>query len=479
MADITTAIFTVCVLAFIAIVLKIIVGFVNETKTKSAKIAETTVQEPTSSREIEQIDDACKNAVNTLIDDAIENVLDYRRTRHYVAIDIETTGLDPDEDRIIKIAVIEIDDLLIKYNPEFGEDIKASLNAMSLFVNPGRPIPEEATKVNGITNEMVSAASPFSEQHEKILQMLHDAIIVGHNIEFDIKFLNAELVRCGQEPLQNKTVCTLKKSRECLTGRWSYRLGDLAKELKLGEHTPHDAASDAVVAAKLYFFLLRGLAVSLLNPPSPQLITDSESNLRIEESEWCKLKGITDLMRIRPYDSFPIFELNRNGVTYRVNLNFSGTIYSITYRTTYGVTEMTPRHKLWEEINDLVKIYNPTKLDRYSKEVEDYNNKYSKTPAKGTLSELDERLGLNGALAGHLKITSLGAYYFRARVEGNLFMIHFDKDKNFSHITYNIFKDGQHHEVKMKKNNRLYQNLLILTEKYNPAVVKPKKSSSI
>jgi DNA polymerase-3 subunit epsilon len=102
-----------------------------------------------------------------------------------VFFDLETTGVDVENDRIVQIAAV-------KFDP-FGERTE-----LVSYVNPGRKIPAEATEVHHITDEMVADARYFSEIAGKVAGFFAGCAIGGYNIlRFDIPFLLNELARYG------------------------------------------------------------------------------------------------------------------------------------------------------------------------------------------------------------------------------------------------------------------------------------------
>ena len=92
-----------------------------------------------------------------------------------VAIDIETTGLDPQSDAIIEIGAV-------RFN---GHRIEAEWTTL---VNPGRPIPPFITQLTGITNEMVRNAPPIKAVIQDLADFVGDAPVIGHNVRFDLCF---------------------------------------------------------------------------------------------------------------------------------------------------------------------------------------------------------------------------------------------------------------------------------------------------
>ena len=108
--------------------------------------------------------------------------------RALVFFDLEATGVSPLEDRIIEAC-------FLRREPDGRESVFASL------VNPGRPIPPDATEVNRITNAMVAGCPTFKDLAPQILALLADADLAGFNIlGFDIPLLAAEIARAGMLP---------------------------------------------------------------------------------------------------------------------------------------------------------------------------------------------------------------------------------------------------------------------------------------
>lgn len=97
----------------------------------------------------------------------------------YVILDVETTGLNPSTDRIIQLSAI-------KYDPN-GQPIET----FDTYLNPERPIPPAASKVNGITDSMVANAPLAEDIRDKFFDFLGDDLLVGYNTTFDLKFIES------------------------------------------------------------------------------------------------------------------------------------------------------------------------------------------------------------------------------------------------------------------------------------------------
>lgn len=178
--------------------------------------------------------------------------------RRYVAIDVETTGLDPfSGDRIIQLAALDITDFAHS-NGELGH----KMEAVVMKFNPQMPIPKEASAVNRIYDRDVADSPLFSEFAEFFINFIGDAVLVGHNVKFDIDCLNAEFDRLGKSRLKNDSYCTYRNSRNKLEGRSNYRgrfnLEAVRKHLNVpSDGRWHDALNDAKVAARLFNVLVR------------------------------------------------------------------------------------------------------------------------------------------------------------------------------------------------------------------------------
>lgn len=101
-----------------------------------------------------------------------------------IVFDLETTGTNVDEDRIVQIAI---------YKPDTEEWFHSC-------VNPGVPIPAEASEIHGLTNEMLKDAPTFGDIAQEVLDFIGDRDLCGFNmISFDLPLLMAELRRAGLE----------------------------------------------------------------------------------------------------------------------------------------------------------------------------------------------------------------------------------------------------------------------------------------
>lgn len=123
----------------------------------------------------------------------------------FCVLDLETTGLSPDGDAITEIGAV-------RYS------MGLETGRFQSLINPDAPIPPRITVVTGITQAMVIDAPKIGEALPSLLEFIGDAVIVGHNVRFDMSFLNAASIRLRTiaEPFRRHTpTCTEVDSQGC------------------------------------------------------------------------------------------------------------------------------------------------------------------------------------------------------------------------------------------------------------------------
>ena len=160
-------------------------------------------------------------------------------TAAFIAFDTETTGLDPVSGRIVEIGAVKFDrrGIVARYN---------------VLINPEMPMPEEAGKVNGITDEMLKDKPLIVAVFPDFFDFIGTGVLVAHNAPFDINYVNAELKRAGKTPLTNKVVDTRIFAKEVFPGLSSYALQDLAVQFGITALEAHRAEDDARVCMELF-----------------------------------------------------------------------------------------------------------------------------------------------------------------------------------------------------------------------------------
>ena len=163
----------------------------------------------------------------------------------FVVLDVETTGLQPSRQRIIEIAVAR-----------FSAGV--ATNLWESLCNPGRSVPKYIVKLTGIDDDLLEAAPMFDAIADTVSDLLTDTVIVGHNIDFDLGFLNAELNRVGRPPVVNDRVDTLALATRMLPGLRKPTLNALAQRLGVLEQprVRHRAGADAALTGIVAMALL-------------------------------------------------------------------------------------------------------------------------------------------------------------------------------------------------------------------------------
>ena len=166
-----------------------------------------------------------------------------------IVLDTETTGFDPKSgDRLIEVGCIEIEDLL------------PTGRTFHSFVNPERPIPPDAIRVHGITDDKVRDAPKFHEVVGELMAFIGDAPVIAHNAQFDRNFIDHECGRCGHVLIEeHRWIDTLKLAQAKFPGM-ANSLDALCKRFKVSlvERTLHGALIDARLLAEVYLELKGG-----------------------------------------------------------------------------------------------------------------------------------------------------------------------------------------------------------------------------
>jgi DNA polymerase-3 subunit epsilon len=175
-----------------------------------------------------------------------------------IVVDTETTGLDPsDGHRIIEIGCVELFDHV------------PTGNTFHRYLNPERLIPLEAQRVHGLTDEFLAGKQLFSEVVEEMLEFFGDAPLVIHNAAFDLKFLNAELLRVARTSISAaRAIDTIEIAKAKLPGV-RYSLDELCKRfgIDLSGRSKHGALIDAELTARVYLELVGGRQTRLRLAP--------------------------------------------------------------------------------------------------------------------------------------------------------------------------------------------------------------------
>ncbi len=163
----------------------------------------------------------------------------------FTAFDTETTGLHPEINNVIEIGAVKF-------------DIDGILDRFEVLINPLCPIPYEASSVNHITDQMVADCPSIDKVLPDFMNFIGSSILVAHNANFDLNFINAELKRHKMPLISNKTVDTLNLARWAYPILGKYSLQFLALKVQINVENAHRADDDARVCMDFFIKCVSG-----------------------------------------------------------------------------------------------------------------------------------------------------------------------------------------------------------------------------
>ncbi|WP_323009398.1 DNA polymerase III subunit epsilon [Paracoccus sp. (in: a-proteobacteria)] len=178
-----------------------------------------------------------------------------------IVLDTETTGFDPDTgDRIVEIGAVE----LMNHLP--------TGRTFHVYINPERPMPQEAFEVHGLGDDFLRDKPKFAEIAADFTTFIgSDTRLVIHNASFDMKFLNAELRLCGHPVMpMSRAVDTLELARGQFPGAQN-SLDALCRRFRIDNSNRilHGALLDSELLAEVYLALRGGRQPGLVLDSGP------------------------------------------------------------------------------------------------------------------------------------------------------------------------------------------------------------------
>ena len=155
----------------------------------------------------------------------------------YSIVDIETTGGYRQGNKIIEIAIVNVDNGLVSQK-------------YSSLINPELKIPSTITHLTGITNSMVEDAPKFFEIAKKVVELTQGRLFIAHNVFFDYNFIKHEFSELGFVFSRDK-LCSVRLARKYLPGHKSYSLGKICSDLGIAINGRHRAMGDALATWEL------------------------------------------------------------------------------------------------------------------------------------------------------------------------------------------------------------------------------------
>ena len=172
----------------------------------------------------------------------------------FVIMDTETTGFHAyGGDEIVSIALIEYDGL------------KSTGQEYYQLINPQRPIPEQSRKIHGISDDAVKDAPILREALPEIINFMQDSVLIGHHLEFDLRFLNRTIYSWLGCKLGHPAIDTMLMYQTWSGQLGHYELDRVAERCQVPIRERHTALGDARIAAGIF----ESLAGRLVDKNSP------------------------------------------------------------------------------------------------------------------------------------------------------------------------------------------------------------------
>lgn len=186
------------------------------------------------------------------------------RDMDIISLDLETTGLDPESDKILSIGLVEI--------------IKGTIHldtAWHKIINVGSAVPEETAVIHHITDDVVAGGEMLENVLPELLQRLSGKVMLVHYAYIEQEFINAACQQLYGSPFLIQTIDTLRLARRRMEQRnhtiqsGNLRLFNLRNYYQLPNYKAHNAFYDALATAELFLAITSDIA-----PTGPQKLGD-------------------------------------------------------------------------------------------------------------------------------------------------------------------------------------------------------------
>ena len=157
----------------------------------------------------------------------------------FVAFDTETTGLSRHSDRVVELAAIKFRNGVV-------------IDEKRWLIDPQMPIPAAATRVHGITDQMVKDAPHFPRVMRQFVVFMDDAVLLAHNAPFDVGIIHSELSRNAMDAPTNAVLDTLPLTRAWFPEIKRHNLESLATHLQLQPERYHRGLDDTLTLVEVF-----------------------------------------------------------------------------------------------------------------------------------------------------------------------------------------------------------------------------------
>ncbi len=177
----------------------------------------------------------------------------------FIAFDLETTGTVPGVDAIVEIGAVRFIDGQVD-------------SLFCTLIDPRKPIPPGATRVNGITDDMVSGQPLIENILPLFAEFCGEDIMIAHNAPFDSQFLVADIKKHEVPSPKGLVLDSLPIARKVLPGLPNYKLGTLIQHMKIPAGNFHRAEADATYLGHLFNMLIKRISIGGQLPKIENLI---------------------------------------------------------------------------------------------------------------------------------------------------------------------------------------------------------------
>jgi DNA polymerase-3 subunit epsilon len=177
----------------------------------------------------------------------------------FIAFDLETTGTLPGIDQIVEIGAVRF--------------VEGQVDALfSTLIDPRVPMPEAASRVNGINDSMLKDQPKIEDVLVPFAEFCGDDILVAHNAPFDVQFLTSDIQKHESAAAKGTILDTCNMARKVLPGLLNYKLGTLIEHLKIPAKGFHRAEEDASYCGLLFIKMIERISPGAVMPPLANLI---------------------------------------------------------------------------------------------------------------------------------------------------------------------------------------------------------------
>jgi DNA polymerase-3 subunit epsilon len=177
----------------------------------------------------------------------------------FIAFDLETTGTVPGVDSIVEIGAVRFIDGAVD-------------SLFCTLIDPKKPIPPGASKVNGIFDEMVAGKPLIEDILPQFAEFCRDDLMVAHNAPFDSQFLISDIKKHELPAPKGIILDSLPIARKVLPGLPNYKLGTLIQHMKIPSGDFHRAEADATYLGHLFNMLVKRISIGGQLPKIENLV---------------------------------------------------------------------------------------------------------------------------------------------------------------------------------------------------------------